>query len=142
MARGGGTHAIVARRGTEVIDNFWLCQLVALRWHNLPCALKAAIGYGKRTLGALASLPCHRGRSKGLRIPAPILASEHAGDDARWCLAGCDSDHRPPALRSPLEHPDRRSVAGGGAPSPRHAPQGPHQGPIAMSRPLLNRARG
>jgi hypothetical protein len=24
---------------------------MALRWHNLPCALKAAIGYGKRTLG-------------------------------------------------------------------------------------------
>src|SRR6516165_1125732 len=47
---------------------------LALRWLNLSCALKAAIGIGKRTLGDL-----------GLG-PAPILASEHAGDDARWCL--------------------------------------------------------
>jgi hypothetical protein len=46
--------------------------LLALSWPNLPCALKAAIGYGKRTLGHPASLPRHRGRSKGLlRGPRP-----------------------------------------------------------------------
>ena len=30
------------------------CQLLALSWPNLSCALKAAIGIGKRTLSALA----------------------------------------------------------------------------------------
>ena len=40
------------------------CLLLALSWLNLPCALKAAIGNGKRTLGALASLPRAGGRSK------------------------------------------------------------------------------
>jgi len=39
---------------------------MALSWLNLPCALKAAIGIGKQTLGHPASLPRHRGRSKGL----------------------------------------------------------------------------
>ena len=29
---------------------------MALKWHNLPCVLKAAIGYSKRTLGHPASL--------------------------------------------------------------------------------------
>jgi hypothetical protein len=28
-----------------------MSPFVALRWHNLPCALTAAIGYGKQTLG-------------------------------------------------------------------------------------------
>jgi hypothetical protein len=43
---------------------------MALSWRNLPCALKAAIGIGKRTLGALASLPRHRGRSKAYCGPS------------------------------------------------------------------------
>jgi AraC-like DNA-binding protein len=64
------------------------CLLLALSWLDPPCAPKAAIGICKRTLGDLTSLPRQRGsaRSSGLG-PAPILASEHAGD-ARWCLAG------------------------------------------------------
>jgi hypothetical protein len=37
---------------------------VALRWPNLPCALKAAIGIGKQTLATLAGLPRAGGRSK------------------------------------------------------------------------------
>jgi len=37
---------------------------MALSWPNLPCALKAAIGIGKRTLGHPASLPRPKGRSK------------------------------------------------------------------------------
>jgi hypothetical protein len=32
-----------------------ISPLLALRWHNLPCALKAAIGIGKRTLAILAA---------------------------------------------------------------------------------------
>jgi hypothetical protein len=40
-------------------------RLLALSWLNLPCALKPAIGNGKRTLGdPPRSLPRHRGRSK------------------------------------------------------------------------------
>ena len=50
-----------------------MSQLLALRWHSLPCALKAAIGYGKRTLGHPASLPRHRGRSKALGLVADTL---------------------------------------------------------------------
>ena len=37
---------------------------MALSCLNLPSALKAAIGIGKRTLGHPASLPRHKGRSK------------------------------------------------------------------------------
>jgi hypothetical protein len=37
---------------------------MALSWRNLPCALKTAIGFGKRTLGHPASLPRHMGRGK------------------------------------------------------------------------------
>jgi hypothetical protein len=37
---------------------------MALSLPNLPCALKAAIGIGKRTLAPLASLPRPRDRSK------------------------------------------------------------------------------
>jgi hypothetical protein len=46
---------------------------LALSWLNLPCALKPAIGYGKRTLGHPASLPRHRGRSKALGLVADTL---------------------------------------------------------------------
>jgi len=41
---------------------------MALSWRNLPCALKAVIGIGKRTLGHPPSLPRHRGRSKALGL--------------------------------------------------------------------------
>jgi hypothetical protein len=44
---------------------------MALSWLNLPCAVKAAIGIGKRTLGDPASVPRHRGRSKAYRGPRP-----------------------------------------------------------------------
>ena len=44
---------------------------MALSWPKLPCARKAAIGIGKRTLGALASLPRHRGRSKARAARSP-----------------------------------------------------------------------
>ena len=45
-----------------------LRPLVAPSWLNLPCALKAAIGNGKRTLARLGSLLRHRGRSKALGV--------------------------------------------------------------------------
>jgi hypothetical protein len=48
---------------------------MALSWPNLPCALKAAIGYGKRTLGALRQFAAPQGPQQGLRpyraAPAP-----------------------------------------------------------------------
>jgi hypothetical protein len=59
-----------------------LLPLMALSWRNLPCALKADIGTDKRTVGGLASLPRHRGRSKvSAWVGAPVLASEHARHD-------------------------------------------------------------
>ena len=48
----------------EPRHKYRLCRFMALSWLNLPCGPKAAIGYGKRTLATLASLPRHRGRSK------------------------------------------------------------------------------
>ena len=46
---------------------------MALSWPNLPCALKPAIGNGKRTLGRPASLPRRRGRSKAVGLVADTL---------------------------------------------------------------------
>jgi hypothetical protein len=48
---------------------------MALSWRNLPCALKAAIGIGKRTLGRAGCLPRHRGRSKALSLIASGVAA-------------------------------------------------------------------
>jgi hypothetical protein len=48
--------------------------LVALSWLKLPCALKAAIGIGKQTLGHPASLPRPQGPQQGPgsgRPPSP-----------------------------------------------------------------------
>ena len=81
------------------------CPLMALSWLNLPCALKAAIGIGKRTLGHPASLPRHRGRSKGLSLSAPPSRGPNGG--GRWDvrpmpgslrLDVCRSDHFAPFL--------------------------------------------
>ena len=41
---------------------------MALRWHNLPCALKAAIGYRKRTLGDPGQSDPPRGPQQGDRV--------------------------------------------------------------------------
>jgi hypothetical protein len=52
---------------------------VALSWLNLPCALKAPIGIGKRTSGDPGQSAARRGPQQGPSAwgPAPILASEH-----------------------------------------------------------------
>jgi hypothetical protein len=42
---------------------------MALSWLNLLFAPKAGIGIGKQTLGALASLAHHSGRSKARQRP-------------------------------------------------------------------------
>src|SRR6516165_1007633 len=47
-------------------NNCWLCRFLALSWPNLPCALKAAIGYGKRTLGDPGQSDPPRGPQQGL----------------------------------------------------------------------------
>ena len=47
-------------------NSCWLCQLLALSWRNLPCALKAAIGNGKRTLASPAvPAACGGHRTRG-----------------------------------------------------------------------------
>ena len=47
---------------------------MAQSWLNLPCALKAAIGFDKRTLGHPTSLPRYRGRRRPLAWDrAPII---------------------------------------------------------------------
>ena len=65
---------------------------MALSWRNLPCALKAAIVIGKRTLGALASLPRAGGRSKGLDLLRGASARPERGvpdslDEAKAAVA-------------------------------------------------------
>ena len=50
---------------------------MALSWRNLPCALKAAIPYGKRTLGDPGQSDPPRGPQQGL------LRAKHAGQDRR-----------------------------------------------------------
>src|SRR5262249_43619706 len=52
-----------------------------LSWPNLPCVLKATIGSGKRTLGALASLRRPGGRSKALS--RPLSRVENLPDEAK-----------------------------------------------------------
>ena len=52
---------------------------MALSWLNLLSAPKAAIGNGKRTLGHLASLPRHRGRSKALLRVRALSEQEWGG---------------------------------------------------------------
>jgi len=66
---------------------------MALRWHNLPCALKAAIGYRKRTLGDPGQSDPPRGPQQG---PA---ASAFATRNGRDMLA----------LSMPLDDPVRTS---------------------------------
>jgi hypothetical protein len=68
-------------------------------WPDLPCALKAAIGYGKQTLGDLASLPHRRGRSEGRRLRAPSHAPERRG-------AAGDVRPMPGSLRLDVGCPD------------------------------------
>jgi len=60
-------------RGGPAAPFFVRCMspLLALSSLNLPCALKAAIGIGKRTLGHPASLPRHRGGRQGFPQPLP-----------------------------------------------------------------------
>ena len=60
---------------------------MALSWRNLPCALKAAIGLGKRTSSHPVSLPRPRGRSKGLwryRSSARRCTARTAGWPIAW----------------------------------------------------------
>jgi hypothetical protein len=52
--------------------------LLALRWHNLPCALKAAIGYSKRTLGDPGQSDPPRGPQQG---PAASAFATRNGRD-------------------------------------------------------------
>ena len=66
--------------------------LVALSWLTLPCALKAAIGIGKRTLGDLASLPRHRRRSKALGL--------YRGSKTSRTIATCRAREKAPAARA------------------------------------------
>jgi hypothetical protein len=67
-----------------------MSQLVALSWLNLPCALKAAIGIGKRTLAALASPLSAGGPRQGpAPVREPIFASEDLPHDChRFARSG------------------------------------------------------
>jgi hypothetical protein len=56
---------------------------MALSWLNLPCALKAAIGDGKQTLGDPASLPRHTGRSKAWALSRSLRAPSHGPNGGR-----------------------------------------------------------
>jgi hypothetical protein len=55
---------------------------MALRWHNLPCALMAAIGIGKRTLGDPGQSDPPRGPQQGPRPEdrAPTRCPSGAAD--------------------------------------------------------------
>ena len=55
---------------------------MALSWPNLPCALKAAIGIGKQTLGHPTKSGAPQGPQQGLlRVREPIF--EHARHERR-----------------------------------------------------------
>ena len=60
---------------------------MALSWPNLPCALKAAIGIGKQTLGHPGQSAAPQGPQQGL------LRAKHARDDPRP-IARRDADER------------------------------------------------
>jgi hypothetical protein len=56
--------------GTDAATKWW--DFMTLSWRNLPCALKAAIGIGKRTLGNPRQPARHRAAARPLGLgPAP-----------------------------------------------------------------------
>jgi hypothetical protein len=58
---------------SEPSHNCRLCLFMALSWPNLPCALKAAIGFGKRTLGHPRQSAAPQGpQQRLLRVREPI----------------------------------------------------------------------
>jgi len=93
------------------------CMSQLLSWPNLPCALKAAIGIGKRTLAPVASLPRPRVRSKAPRpgsarqAPGPNGGVPDSLDEAKaafraaWGAPG----HR--AALQPFERPSQHRGA-------------------------------
>ena len=69
MARQPRHPTLVFPSGQRLAEvNMMPHPFLALSWPNLPCTLKAAFRYGKRTLGHPARLPRPRGRSKALGL--------------------------------------------------------------------------
>ena len=65
---------------------------LALSWLNRPCGPKAAIGFGKRTLGHPRQSAALQGPQQGLlRVREPIF--DHPGHDRRR-IAGRNADER------------------------------------------------
>jgi hypothetical protein len=64
MAVGRRSGGVAGCARTSRSNNCWLRRFMALSWPNLFRALKAAIGFGKQTLGGLANLPRRRRRGK------------------------------------------------------------------------------
>jgi hypothetical protein len=64
------------------------CQLLTLSWLNPPCPLKAAIGYGKRTLGDPRQSVARRGHAKAAAASAFARRSER--DMLNLSLSGHD----------------------------------------------------
>jgi hypothetical protein len=67
-----------------------MSPLLALSWPNLPCALKTAIGFGKRTLGHHRQSAAPQGPQQRAyyRVREPIVESRIAFDSRRRRFAG------------------------------------------------------
>ena len=57
------------------------CPVMALSWLSLPCALKAAIGKGKRTLGVPRQSAARRGAAAR---PVGLIARPRADGRPQW----------------------------------------------------------
>ena len=83
--------------------------LLALSCPNLPCALKAAIGFGKRTLGDPASLPRRGAAARPITVREPTHGQNRGAPIAsmaartrRWRRSGrCGNGAWDPSLQRP-----------------------------------------
>jgi len=83
--------------------------LLALSCPNLPCALKAAIGFGKRTLGDPASLPRRGAAARPITVREPTHGQNRGAPIAsmaartrRWRRSGrCRNGRLGPVIAAP-----------------------------------------
>jgi hypothetical protein len=122
-----------------------MSPLVALSWLNLPCALKPAIGYGKRTLGSPRQSAAPQGPQQG---PRRIAWRRRTARTSGWPIASMRPRRRSGRRGSgTCCQPVAFMMAGIVTPSGRLSslitapPRGPQQGLLRVREPTHARGR-